>query len=819
MKKKTISMFSKRALAFTLSFILVTPVAISNINSVTAEAYEYSIDVPAPITELNFDAGFKGEATQKNSEGQITAVNDGLEVVESEPVLNYMCVETKVGETDTIYEFDFTKPLYTGTGADASYKKVAMANIPSSEYDEVMGNVLWMHKDYTVSEFIKTEPAAYTNETTGELLTEINNVLDKAVPPYTPVYDENGVETEESLKAKEKATMQKEYTYYPEVKMNNPFAKSASAKELVINYWVKLTEDAEKAGVSENTVVINIKKTAGLQYPSGTDLSTAWPTVPDSKVPYGFGNGFLQISADGSVIFTEDDGTATDQNKNSDTYGQNVLFNTDNNLVAEGSDKVLSDICKPGEWHMVTLKITNEGITTYYDAKKAEFEANPTLGSAFNDAAKGSLLIDWIAGADAVSIGGCNETVTKAFGFDANVTPFYLDDLRFYDSELSEAQITELYNEGIDKMTAKPIPEPTIIKFNSEDDFSTDIKSNNPKKDKVEAPILTKDARMGSVVKTFASKSTETSAAKLTTNPFAGKELTGATISYWMKADTKEVNEKTGEVTYSPSVGVSFVDGAKEMYHAKMQEVSKYTKASSILYGKTDGYAAFEEGTTDTKVPTTLKNGYVRSLATEDADMVMETNDGDWHFYTMVVTNKEIEYYVDGVKLDNEYLFKLPRFFDGYYQRTQDSKDNNEIYGGTGNTGATALLTFLTYADTEMYLAYANVSMSSSTYQTCGDAYFGEIACYDAALTDEQVAEVYNEQLVKYPAVKVVMGDANGDGNVNASDALVILKHAAKLATLEGDLAIAADVDSNGNIDSSDALKVLKKAANLIDSF
>lgn len=61
----------------------------------------------------------------------------------------------------------------------------------------------------------------------------------------------------------------------------------------------------------------------------------------------------------------------------------------------------------------------------------------------------------------------------------------------------------------------------------------------------------------------------------------------------------------------------------------------------------------------------------------------------------------------------------------------------------------------------------------------------------------------------------VTLGDVDGDGDVDASDALAILKHAAKVATLEGDALTAADVDKNGSIDSSDALKVLKHAANI----
>lgn len=812
MNKKMFSVWSKRVLALALSAVLVTPVAVTNV----AEAYDYSIEVPAPLMELDFEGGFKGESVQKNSEGKVVAENNGFEIVESEPVLNYECEETKVGDNGTIYEYDFETPLYEGTGLDTKYKKVSTANTPSTEYDELMGHVIWMHDDYTVPEFIKTEPAAYTNETTGEPLTDVNTVLDTAHPPYTPQYDENGVETAESLAAKEKATLQKEYTYYPEAKMNNPFADS-DAEAVTINYWIKLTEDAANAGVSENTVVINIKKSGSLQYPSGVDKTTVWPVVQDSKVPYGFANGFLQISADGSVIFTEDDGATIDQNKNSETAGQVVAFNTENKLVTEGSDSVLSDICKPGEWHMVTVQISDAGITTYYDGKASEVQLTTTTGAAFNDAAKGSLLTDWLATADAVSIGGCNADYTKALGFDANVTPFMLDDLRFYGVALSAEQITELYNEGTAKMSDKAIPEPTVITFDSADVFSTDIKGNNPAKDKVEAPVLAKDTRMGSVLKTFASKTTESSGAKIA-NPFAGKDLTGATVSYWMKAESEEVSKK-GEVSYTATIGLGFMDAPKELYHAKMQEATKYTKASTALYAMTDGFAVFSEGYTDVKVPETLKNQFARAVDAEDAAALIADNDGEWHLYTMVLTNKEVKYYVDGVKLENTSIDKAPRFFDGYYQRVQDALDDNELYGGSGNSGATALLTFLSYEDTDMYVAFANANKSASTYMACSDAYFGEIECYDAALTDEQVAEVYAKQTEKYPEITVKLGDVDQDENITATDALAVLKHAAKLQILEGDLLVAAEVTGEGTIDASDALEILKVAAKLRPEF
>lgn len=62
------------------------------------------------------------------------------------------------------------------------------------------------------------------------------------------------------------------------------------------------------------------------------------------------------------------------------------------------------------------------------------------------------------------------------------------------------------------------------------------------------------------------------------------------------------------------------------------------------------------------------------------------------------------------------------------------------------------------------------------------------------------------------------LGDVNHDGVIDASDALCVLKHAAKLEVLEKeeDL-LAADVNGDSQIDASDALLILQKAAGIIE--
>lgn len=65
------------------------------------------------------------------------------------------------------------------------------------------------------------------------------------------------------------------------------------------------------------------------------------------------------------------------------------------------------------------------------------------------------------------------------------------------------------------------------------------------------------------------------------------------------------------------------------------------------------------------------------------------------------------------------------------------------------------------------------------------------------------------------PEPTVLLGDVNADTKINAQDALEILKHAAKMITLEGDALTAADANKDNKINSNDALAVLKHAANI----
>lgn len=61
----------------------------------------------------------------------------------------------------------------------------------------------------------------------------------------------------------------------------------------------------------------------------------------------------------------------------------------------------------------------------------------------------------------------------------------------------------------------------------------------------------------------------------------------------------------------------------------------------------------------------------------------------------------------------------------------------------------------------------------------------------------------------------VEKGDVNTDGNVAADDALLVLKHAAKLITLTEEQLVIADMNNDVLVDAQDALMILQRAAGI----
>jgi len=112
-------------------------------------------------------------------------------------------------------------------------------------------------------------------------------------------------------------------------------------------------------------------------------------------------------------------------------------------------------------------------------------------------------------------------------------------------------------------------------------------------------------------------------------------------------------------------------------------------------------------------------------------------------------------------------------------------------------------------------------SIGDNAFCQCGNLtdvyYYGtedewssiSIGTYNECLTDATI---------HYASV-IVLGDVNGDDEVDFTDAIAVLKHDAGISTLTDDKLIAADVNSDGEVDFIDAIQILKYDSGLITSF
>ena len=66
---------------------------------------------------------------------------------------------------------------------------------------------------------------------------------------------------------------------------------------------------------------------------------------------------------------------------------------------------------------------------------------------------------------------------------------------------------------------------------------------------------------------------------------------------------------------------------------------------------------------------------------------------------------------------------------------------------------------------------------------------------------------------------KKLQGDADGNGEVNYMDALLVLRHSVGLEELSKDTVELCDVDRTGNLSYMDALMILRYSVGLITEF
>ena len=543
-------------------------------------------------------------------------------------------------------------------------------------------------------------------------------------------------------------------------------------------------------------------------------------TNEGSLVPRGYINGSMQIAASDTFHFQEDDyttETVEDENGNPistpvkgpfninpnmpEDAGKITQFRFYNMFYFEGDGRVTE---APDEWHYVTCVIQNDWVQFYVDGEEIEADELGYHGTDFNTLNakkyfnKGfgarwpyhlgwtnvadwikdgtftsgpsncvpQTMLEWISDPDTVLYIGNQGCAAKSVDQEiGTLDGVLLDDIKFYEVPLTSEQAVALYKQSKDEFdaVANAVNVPAPIKtLNFENDNygeipsgMTSVSSNDT--NKVTLPDVVNEAEYGKVLKLHTSKSATTGAVKFD-NPFAGKTLSGATVSYWVKSVGNAKNKIEEGLT------ITFVDEPKVLVHNKIQAAVKDVASRTGLWANNSSDAMFQAGV-NTQVYESLKNHYQQSTKKngntdsskagydKEADQLQQEWDArlasmsEWHHVVMVMENSGIYMYFDGVKLSNNLAddmgpsFYGPRFFDGYYHKYLDSFSG--IRYGTSNQGATPLMTFLTQADTAAYFGFMYRQGSSTTYRTTFESYIDDVNFYDVALNDKQVEAVY----------------------------------------------------------------------------
>lgn len=227
---------------------------------------------------------------------------------------------------------------------------------------------------------------------------------------------------------------------------------------------------------------------------------------------------------------------------------------------------------------------------------------------------------------------------------------------------------------------------------------------------------------------------------------------------------------------------------------------------------------------------------------------------GEWHHVSYNITNDNIIMYVDGEKIGT-----------GYYNYWGD-KIKAHCSGQAFNLGAgwaearryssdspmyshgITLLDFISLDNTVFTIggkATLRAGVGPADFKTPEGIMIADIRCYAKSLGASDISSIMNGETIeaeelplKEPEKPLVtdtpeptdtpiptepglytLGDVDNNGNVDAADALLVLKYAAKLENPDIIAKLSADVTKDGNVDATDALNILKYAAKIIESF
>lgn len=553
------------------------------------------------------------------------------------------------------------------------------------------------------------------------------------------VFDDTVEVSEFSKKAEDEYTdvavgtlLQKATIAHSQVQIKNPLAGKDLTNGATVSYWAKVPTGT---AVDTPLVVFSAKdddnRKASVSGPNADDAKKAAEKAADDSlsVQISAGNAFHYVCSADSV-----------------------------SVAYEGEGSILAN---SGKWAYVTVSMTDSKIVTYVNGVEVSNK----------DVAATGLMAKLSDDNTGVFFGGNYSAAAATVGQNfPSVRNTCMDNIAFYTSALTAEEAAKLYDVAVNEANA--VDEVLVLeKFDFENGMTgtngTTISNLATNK---ENPEVTVDAQRGNVLKIGAGTQSKSAGAVLSANPFAGKDLDGASVSYWVR---QPMNTKLKAVV--PSVALSFIDAPKKIVHGKLADNYVDELSSSVLFTQTDMEAYFHEGYTG-QAYQSVKNDFKTSLrknthidgktdangkiedALYDEDAVAKqalyeeqlSSMTEWTYVTAVFTNAGIKMYANGKELPNNLAepddrpqFFGPRFFDGYYMMQYDGYA--PFYRATDNQLARTMMNFLTGADTSAYVGFVYKFGSDQTYNRTYESYFDDITYYANALTSEQVATLYDE--------------------------------------------------------------------------
>lgn len=850
-------------------------------NSKTASVTQ---DTPKPLIRMDFEQGLQEYMNE----------DDDFQILKS----NNVYIQKRPDQLESSETVDANGIIYTGSGERARYNKGTISNQPVTAYDE-KGTVLQLDASVTIGKICKTKSAGIESDVEATNTLDQLIAVSEAALVQEAYTASSGLKISnpfsgmgEQFKENKKGITIRYWICVPkdeegnhenssvlrwESMNRNLYEAEDYAKYLVCKeYDQALAQGDEQQHCPSyyqdyhtlpievdvnNMTPEEISQQGIIQQEFSNGIH--YMKLNGSKVRFAETDGELQIDANSSIYWTQDTGRGVNSNPNSpNTYGTKITLEEKNTFYmnswrgsnAEPTSYIDADYvadspvsksneknANAGTWHQVTVTLKNDWVQFYLDGEMIDISQEySSLGTnsldndgflydSTKDNSTSTSLLDWICREDTNLYIGSIGMSAGDYNMATQNSKIRLDDLEFYDCLLTTEQITSLYNDELAVMNQKdadvlkqPVEEVVLNKYEELVESAAEIISD------------TISGTPVSVLKVNENRKTLRDSGIRIQNPFAGKELNGATIAYWVKQEGASDIISTNALQATSNL--TFMDEEKFVFQPK--DIAKSDNASSILYLKSNGEAIFQEAYMNKSLGGSLKNLYCFIVSSEESQEMLNASD-EWHYMVMTINNGGVQLYRNGNKISNvAETTGTVRFLDGHYQKLKDKKDpktNYGVFGSAGNQGATTLMTFLTYADTYLYLGYLPQSGGISNDKTCNTFYYG-MKAYNYCLSDNQVSILYQNatptaepvepstdvsELPPTPsattqptssALPYKMGDINQDNSVDLDDVTRALKAALTIVKATNQEILLGDFDNTGDISLDDVTRILRIA-------